>query len=87
MEKAYAIFIDTFCDGSVPTLTNGEGVSILFSTEEKAQAEIDDCSATRISEGLEDDLDECVVPVVLNGDGTFSPEGVPEDRFGPYIVE
>lgn len=44
----YCIFINTFCQGPVPILTDGEGGYIVFDTEFEAQKEIADYAMIRL---------------------------------------
>jgi hypothetical protein len=66
----YCIYIDTFCQGSVPVVSDENGY-IVFETELEAQKEIVDNQITRLQQFLDGERDfedamaveEYVVPV------------------------
>lgn len=49
----YTIWIDTLCDGPVPSVLDADGKPVLFATEEAAQREIADLMMTRLQEFLD----------------------------------
>ncbi len=49
----YTIWIDTLCDGPVPSVLDVDGKPVLFATEEAAQREIVDLMMTRLQEFLD----------------------------------
>lgn len=50
---AYALFVDTLCDGFVPVETDGEGKPVLYPTLEDAQRVIAEDTITRLQEFLD----------------------------------
>ena len=87
--KGFCIYIDTFCQGAIPTVSDENGY-IVFETELEAQKEIVDNMMTRLREFLDGDRDyddaitveEYVVPVFVHSDGTLSDED--GNCFSPY---
>ncbi len=82
----YCIFINTFFQGPVPTVSDGEGKYVVFETELEAQREIVDNAMTRLQEFLDGERDfedaltveEYVVAVTVHRDGTI------KDKSGNY---
>ena len=79
-ESAFCIYITTVCEGSVPSVRDGDGKPCVFKTEVEAQREITDFVMTRLQEFIDDeDLDfedamtveEYVVPVDVYPDGSI----------------
>ena len=79
-ESAFCIYITTVCEGSVPSVRDGDGKPCVFKTEVEAQREIADFVMTRLQEFIDDeDLDfkdamtveEYVVPVDVYPDGSI----------------
>lgn len=76
LRTGFCIFIDTFCQGPVPSVSDENGY-IVFATELEAQREIVDHQLTRLRQFLagerdyEDaiEVEEYVVPVTVQPDG------------------
>ena len=72
----FCIFIDTFCQGAVPLVSDGDGKYVVFETELEAQKEIADNAMTRIRQFLDGerdfddamDVEEYIVPVTVHTD-------------------
>ena len=88
--SGYCIYIDTFCQGPVPVVSDEDGY-VVFSTELEAQKEIVDNQMTRLRQFLDGereyydaiDVEEYVVPVILHPDGKIVDE---HGRcFGPEV--
>ena len=85
----YCIYINTFFQGPVPVLTDGDEKYIVFETELEAQKEIVDDAMIRLQQFLDGERDyddaitveEYVVPVTVHLDGSFADEA--GNRFGP----
>jgi hypothetical protein len=79
LRKGFCIFINTFCQGPVPTVSDDDGY-IVFKTELEAQREIVDNAMTRLREFLDGHRDfedaitveEYVVAVTVLPDGTIT---------------
>jgi hypothetical protein len=75
----YCIYIDTFCQGPVPVVTDGDDKVVVFETEIEAQREIVDNLQIRLQQFLDgqrdfDDaisVEEYVVPIIVLQDGTI----------------
>lgn len=75
----FCIYIDTFCQGPVPVVSDENGY-IIFNTELEAQREIVDNQITRLQQFLDGEreyedaieTEEYVVPVTLHADGTIT---------------
>src|SRR5580700_2458297 len=89
VRKGFCIYIDTFCQGAVPTVSDENGYCV-FATELEAQKEIVDNMMTRLQEFLDGQRDyedaitveEYVVPVFVHDDGTITDgDG---NCFSPY---
>src|SRR5437016_4619693 len=71
MSNGFCIFIDTFFDGPVPALTDGDDNYVVFETELEAQREIADHAMIRLQQFLDGERDfedaitveEYVVPI------------------------
>ena len=89
IRNGFCIYISTFCQGSVPVLTDGDEKYIVFETELEAQKEIADYTMTRLREFLDGERDfddavtveEYIVPVTVHPDGSFTDED--GNSFGP----
>jgi hypothetical protein len=76
--SGFCVFMDTFCQGPVPTVSDDNGY-IIFATELEAQREIVDNQMTRLQQFLDGEreyedaitVEEYVVPVTLLSDGTI----------------
>jgi hypothetical protein len=81
-EPAYCIYIETVCDGPVPSGFDERGKPCVFKTELDAQREIADFVVTRLQEFMAGERDfedamtveEYVVAVELFPDGTIVDE-------------
>ena len=88
--SGFCIYTNTFFQGPIPTVSDGEGQYVVFETELEAQKEIADHAMTRLQQFLDgerdyDDaitIDEYVVPVTVHPDGTITDED--GNRFGPH---
>ena len=90
-KKGFCIYIDTFCQGPVPVVSDGDGKYIVFETELEAQKEIVDNLITRLQQFLDGERDyedamtveEYIVPVtVLPGGKIIDEDG---QFFGPNV--
>ena len=78
-EPAFCIYINTHCEGSVPSVRDGKGKPCVFKTELEAQREIADFIITRLQEFIDGERDfedamtveEYVVPVDVYPDGSI----------------
>ena len=74
----FCIFINTVCEGAVPSVRGGEGMPCVFDTKVEAQREIADFVMTRVQEFMDGERDfedaitveEYVVPVDVLPDGS-----------------
>ena len=57
LRSGYCIYIDTFCQGPVPVVSDGKDKYVVFETELAAQREIADYAMTRIQQFLDGDRD------------------------------
>ncbi len=79
LRNGFCIYINTFCQGSVPTVSDGDGIYVVFETEFEAQSEIVDHQMTRLQEFLDGERDfedaitveEYVLAVEVLPDGTI----------------
>ena len=79
--KGFCIYIDTFCQGSVPVVSDETGY-IIFETELEAQREIVDNQMTRLRQFLDGEreyedaieVEEYVVAVTVQADGSIIDE-------------
>ncbi len=70
-QTAFCIFVNTFCEGAVPSVRDGNGRPFLFKTEVEAQREIAENVISRLREFLKGNRDyedamtmeEYIVPV------------------------
>ena len=79
-ESAFCIYITTVCEGSVPSVRDGDGKPCVFKTEVETQREIADFVMTRLQEFIDDEdrdfedamtVEEYVVPVDVYPDGSI----------------
>lgn len=79
-ESAFCIYITTVCEGSVPSVRDGDGKPCVFKTEVEAQREIADFVMTRLQEFIDGEdrdfedamtVEEYVVPVDVYPDGSI----------------
>lgn len=79
MQGGFCIYIDTFCQGAVPVVRDGEGKFLVFETELEAQREIVDNQIMRLQQFLDGERDyddaisveEFAVPVTVHPDGVI----------------
>jgi hypothetical protein len=77
--QGFCIFINTFCQGPVPLVSDETGY-VIFTTELEAQREIVDFQMTRLQQFLDGEreyedaieVEEYVVPVTLHPNGTIT---------------
>ena len=89
LRTGFCIYINTFFQGPVPVVSDGEKY-IVFETELEAQREIVDNAMIRLEQFMEGERDfddaitveEYVVPVTVRPDGRFTDED--GNCFGPY---
>lgn len=89
--SGFSIYIDTLCQGPVPTVSDGEDKYVVFGSELEAQKEIVDHQMTRLRQFLDGERDfddaimveEYVVPVTLHPDGSFTDAD--GNLFGPRV--
>lgn len=87
-KSGYCIYIDTLCQGPVPSVADKDGY-VVFQSEVEAQKEIVDFIMIRLREFLDGErdyedavtLEEYVVPVTLLKDGVITDED--GNCFGP----
>jgi hypothetical protein len=91
LRNGFCIYINTFCQGPVPVVSDGEDNYIVFETELEAQREIVDNLQIHLQQFLDGERDfedaitveEYVVPVTVHPDGTITDE---DGRcFGPRV--
>ena len=81
LRNGFCIYINTFCQGAVPVVSDENGY-VVFETELEAQREIVDNLQIRLQEFLDGyrdyedaiTVEEYVVPVTVNADGTITDE-------------
>lgn len=81
LRDGFCIYIDTFCQGPVPVVSDENGY-VVFETELEAQKEIVDDQMTRLRQFLDGERDyedaitveEYVVPVTIHPDGKIVDE-------------
>ena len=90
LRTGYCIYINTFCQGPVPVVSDENGY-VVFATELEAQREIVDYLQIHLKQFLDGERDfedaitveEYVVPVTVHPDGTITDE---DGRcFGPQV--
>lgn len=90
LRSGFCIYIDTFCQGPVPVVSDENGY-VVFATELEAQKEIADYQITRLRQFLagQRDFDEAmaveeyVVPVTVHPDGVITDAD--GNCFGPNV--
>ena len=90
LRDGYCIYIDTFCQGPVPVVSD-ENSYVVFETELEAQKEIVDNQMTRLQQFLDGErefedamtVEEYVVPVTVHPDGVIVDEA--GNCFGPNV--
>ena len=78
--RGFCIFIDTLCEGSVPSVRDEHGKPFVFATELEAQREIADCMQMRLQQFIDGERDfddaitceEYVVEVEVLPDGSVA---------------
>lgn len=93
LRTGFCIYINTFCQGPVPVVSDGEGKYVIFETELEAQKEIVDNVMIHLEQFLDGERDfgdaitieEYVVPVTVHPDGTIVDDT--GNRFGPCADE
>ena len=91
LRSGFCIYINTFCQGPVPVVSDGDDKYVVFETELEAQKEIVDNQMTRLQQFLDGERDyedamtaeEYVVPVTVHPDGTIVDEA--GNCFGPGV--
>jgi len=81
LKNGFCIYIDTFCQGAVPVVSDENGY-VVFETESEAQREIVDNLQIRLQQFLDGEreyedaitVEEYVVPVTVQQDGTITDE-------------
>jgi hypothetical protein len=90
-KPAFCIYIDTFCQGPVPVVSDGDGKYIVFDTQLEAQREIVDSLLIRLRQFLDGErefedamtVEEYIVPVCVHPDGVIVDEA--GNCFGPNV--
>ncbi len=90
LRDGFCIYINTFRQGPVPVVNDGDGY-IVFATELEAQKEIIDNQITRLQQFLDGEreygdaieVEEYVVPVTVHPDGKIVDED--GNCFGPNL--
>lgn len=91
--SGFCLMIDALFEGTVPSLTDGEGRAWVFPTRIAAEREVADILITRLQDFLDGDRDfedamtveETVVEVEVSDDGSFI---ITEDgRFPCHLAE
>jgi phosphatidylserine decarboxylase len=91
LRTGFCIYIDTFFQGPVPTVSDGDDKYVVFETELEAQKEIADNAMIRLQQFLDGERDfddaitveEYVVPVTVHPDGIITDEA--GNCFGPKV--
>ena len=89
--NGYCIYLNTFFQGPVPVVSDGEDKYVVFETELEAQKEIADYAMTRIQQFLDGERDfddamtveEYAVPVTVHPDGSITDED--GNSFGSHV--
>jgi hypothetical protein len=89
LKKGFCIYINTFFQGPVPVVTDGDDKYVVFETELAAQHEIVDTAMLRMEQFLDGEceyedaitVEEYVAPVFVHSDGTITDES--GNCFGP----
>ena len=91
LRNGFCIYMDTFFQGPVPTVSDGDDRYVIFNTELEAQREIVDYQMIRLQQFLDGERDfddavtlqEYVVAVTVHPDGAITDEA--GNCFGPLI--
>ncbi len=91
LRAGFCIYIDTFCQGPVPVVSDEKGY-VVFTSELEAQREIVDDHMTRLRQFLDGERDfedamtveEYVVPVTVRPDGVITDAD--GNCFGPNVL-
>lgn len=91
LRSGFCIYIDTFCQGPVPVVSDENGY-VVFTSELEAQKEIVDYQMTRLRQFLDGERDfedameveEYVVPVTVHPDGVITDAD--GNCFGPDVL-
>jgi hypothetical protein len=81
LRKGFCIYINTFCQGPVPVVSDENGY-VIFETELAAQREIVDNLIFHLQQFLDGEreyedaitVEEYIVPVTVHADGTITDE-------------
>jgi hypothetical protein len=81
LRSGYCIYINTFCQGPVPVVSDENGY-VVFDTELEAQREIVDSLQIHLQQFMDGEreyedaitVEEYVVPVTVHPDGTITDE-------------
>jgi hypothetical protein len=91
VRSGYCIYLDTFFQGPVPVVSDGEGKYVVYESELAAQREIADYAMIRLQQFLDGERDfddaitvqEYVSPVTVHPDGRITDAN--GDCFGPHV--
>ncbi len=91
MKRGFCIYINTFCQGPVPVVSDENGY-VVFTSELEAQREIADYQMTRLRQFLDGERDfedamaveEYIVSVTVNLDGVITDAD--GNCFGPEVL-
>ncbi len=91
LRSGFCIYINTFCQGPVPVVSDENGY-VVFTSELEAQKEIVDYQMTRLRQFLDGERDfedatsveEYVVPVTVHPDGVITDAD--GNCFGPEVL-
>jgi hypothetical protein len=91
VKRGFCIYINSFCQGPVPVVSDENGY-VVFTSELEAQREIADYQMTRLRQFLDGERDfedamaveECIVPVTVNLDGVITDAD--GNCFGPEVL-
>lgn len=91
LRDGFCIYINTFFQGPVPVVSDGDGKYVVFDTELEAQKEIVDNQMARLRQFLDGERDfddamtveEYIVPVTVHPDGVIVDEA--GNCFGPQV--
>jgi hypothetical protein len=90
LRDGYCIYINTFCQGPVPVVSDDKGY-VVFETELEAQKEIVDNQIIRLQQFLDGErefedaieIQEYTVPVTVHSDGVITDKD--GNCFGPKV--
>jgi len=91
IRNGFCIYINTFCQGPAPVVSDGDGKYVVFDSEQDAQKEIVDNALIRLQQFLDGERDfddaitveEYVVPVEVDLNGKITDET--GKQFGPDV--